>query len=184
MPKSVLRAVLGRIQFTLHATCRTPHGASRLVQAMSAWLVKTRRGPSRRSRDARGYGHTNTAMPKLSTPLPSPSAPHPPLISLMLIFRRSDLTSYTCSVPHQFSNPPEDQGFLLVNALLVFVPVGNWAETLSPDAFGGSVAEYQISRYRDFDRCCCIFLFSPGASRRPGPGGCEVERSLTDFCPR
>ena len=41
VPKSVLRAVLGRMQFTLHATCRTPHGASRLVQATSAWLVKT-----------------------------------------------------------------------------------------------------------------------------------------------
>ena len=32
VPKSVLRAVLGRMQFTLHATRRTPHGASRLVQ--------------------------------------------------------------------------------------------------------------------------------------------------------
>ena len=41
--KSVLRAVLGRMQFTLHATRRAPHGASRLVQAMSAWSVKTRR---------------------------------------------------------------------------------------------------------------------------------------------
>ena len=30
-PKSVLRAVLGRMQFTLHATHRTPHGASRLA---------------------------------------------------------------------------------------------------------------------------------------------------------
>ena len=40
VPKSGLRAVLGRMQFALHATRRTPHGASRLVQAMSAWLVK------------------------------------------------------------------------------------------------------------------------------------------------
>ena len=70
MAKSVLRAVLGRMQFTLLATCRTPHGASGLVQAMSAWLVKTRRAPSRHSRDARGYGHTTTAMHKLSTPPP------------------------------------------------------------------------------------------------------------------
>ena len=46
VPKSVLRAVLGRMQFTLHATRQTPHGASRLVQAMSAWLGKTRRAPS------------------------------------------------------------------------------------------------------------------------------------------
>ena len=70
---SVLRAVLGRMQFTLHATRRTPHGASkRLVQAMSAWLVKTRRAPSRHCRDARIYGHTTTAMPQLSTTPPPP----------------------------------------------------------------------------------------------------------------
>ena len=68
MPNSVLRAVLGRMQFTLHATRRTLHGASRLVQAMSAWLVKTRRAPSRHSRDAKVYGHTTAAMHKLSTP--------------------------------------------------------------------------------------------------------------------
>ena len=53
------------MQFALHATRRTPHGASRLVQAMYAWLVKTRRDPH-----ARVYGHTTTAMPKLSTPPP------------------------------------------------------------------------------------------------------------------
>ena len=70
VPKSVLRAVLERMQFTLHATRRTPHGASRLVQAMSVWLVKSRRAPSRHSRDARVYGHTTTAMHKLSTPPP------------------------------------------------------------------------------------------------------------------
>ena len=65
--KSFLRAVLGRMQFTLHAIRRTPHGASRLVQAMSAWLMKTRRAPFRHSGDARVYGHTTTAMHKLST---------------------------------------------------------------------------------------------------------------------
>ena len=70
MPKSVLRAVLRRMQFTLHVTRRTPHGASRLVQAMSVWLVKTRRPPSRHGRDARVYGRTTTAMNKLSTPPP------------------------------------------------------------------------------------------------------------------
>ena len=55
--------------FTLHATRRTPHGASRLVQA------KIRRAPSRHSRDARVYGHTTTAMHKLSahTPRYAPS---------------------------------------------------------------------------------------------------------------
>ena len=68
VPKSVLRAVFGRVHFTLHATHRTPHGASLLVQAMSAWLVKTRRAPSRHSRDARVNGHTTTTMHKLRSP--------------------------------------------------------------------------------------------------------------------
>ena len=67
-----LRAVLGGMQFTLHATRRTPHGASRLVQAMSTWLVETRRTLPRHSRDARVYGH-NTAKP---------SNPPPPLLSV------------------------------------------------------------------------------------------------------
>ena len=70
VPKSVLRAVLGRMQFTFHAARQTPHGASRLVLAMSAWLMKTRRAPSGHSRDARVYGHTTTAMHELSTPPP------------------------------------------------------------------------------------------------------------------
>ena len=68
MPKSALRAVIGRMEFSLHATRRTPHGASRLEQAMSAWLVKTRCAPSRHSRDARVYDHATTAMQKLSIP--------------------------------------------------------------------------------------------------------------------
>ena len=58
------------MQFTLHATRRTPHGASCLVLAIPAWLVKTRRAPSRHSRNARVYAHTTTAMHKLSTPPP------------------------------------------------------------------------------------------------------------------
>ena len=40
---------------------------------MSAWVVKSRRAPSRYSRDARVYGHTTTAMHELSTPAPPPS---------------------------------------------------------------------------------------------------------------
>ena len=51
--------------------------ASRLVQAMSAWL-KARRPSSRHSRDARVYGHATTAMHKLSTPHPTPSLPSAP----------------------------------------------------------------------------------------------------------
>ena len=48
--KSASRVVLCRMHFTVHVTPRTPHGASRLVQAMSAWSAKTRRAPSRHSR--------------------------------------------------------------------------------------------------------------------------------------
>ena len=69
--KSVSKAVFSRMQLTLHATRPTPHGASRLVQAMSAWSVKTRRAPSRHRKDAKVYGHVATAMHDMSTP-PSP----------------------------------------------------------------------------------------------------------------
>ena len=58
-----------RMQLTLHATRPTPHGASRLVQAMPVWSVKTRRAPSRHGRDARVYGHTTTVMHGEYTPL-------------------------------------------------------------------------------------------------------------------
>ena len=34
------------MQFSLHATRRTPHGASGLVQAISTWLAKALRAPS------------------------------------------------------------------------------------------------------------------------------------------
>ena len=68
--KSASQAVLSRMQLTLHATRRTPHGASRLVLAMSAWSVKTRRAPSRRCRGARVYGHMTTATHDMSTPQP------------------------------------------------------------------------------------------------------------------
>ena len=70
MCNSASPAVLSRMHLTLHAIRRTPHSASRLVQAMSAWSVKARHDPSRYSRDARVYGHTTTAMHKLSTPPP------------------------------------------------------------------------------------------------------------------
>ena len=72
---SASKAALSRMQRTRHATCPTPHGASRLVQGMSAWSVKTRRAPSRHCRDARVYGHTTTAMHDMngSPPPPTPS---------------------------------------------------------------------------------------------------------------
>ena len=65
------QTVLSRMQLTLHATRRTPHVVPRLVQAMSAWSVKTRRLPSRHCKDARAYGHTTTAMHDMSTPPPA-----------------------------------------------------------------------------------------------------------------
>ena len=78
--QSASQVVLSRIQFTIHATRRTPHGASRLVQAMSALSVKTRRAPSRHCRDARVDGHTTTDVhdieynppPRLSSSLRIP----------------------------------------------------------------------------------------------------------------
>ena len=39
----------GRMQLILHATRQTPYGASRLVLAISAWSLKTRRASSRHS---------------------------------------------------------------------------------------------------------------------------------------
>ena len=66
--KSALQAVRSRTQLTLHATRRTSHDASRLVYAMSAWTLKTRRAPSRRCMGARvctilsKYSHAITAI--------------------------------------------------------------------------------------------------------------------------
>ena len=70
VPKPASQAFLTRMQVALHAIRRVPHGALRLVQAMSAWSVKTRRAASRRCRDARVYGHTATAMHDVSPPTP------------------------------------------------------------------------------------------------------------------
>ena len=64
---SASHAVLSRMQLALHATRRTPHGASRLVLAMPAWSVKTRRAPPRHCKDARLYCHTATAIHDMST---------------------------------------------------------------------------------------------------------------------
>ena len=71
MCKTAAQAVLRRMQLTLHATTRpTPHGVSRLVQAMYAWSVKTRRAPFRHFGGSRVYGHTTTAMHDMSTCTP------------------------------------------------------------------------------------------------------------------
>jgi len=62
VPKSVSKAVLSKVLLTLHATRRTPHGASPLVDAMIAWSVKTRPAPSLIRTEAGVYGHMTTSM--------------------------------------------------------------------------------------------------------------------------
>ena len=68
--KSASTTLLSSMQLTLHAT-RPPHNdASRLVQAMPAWLVKTRRAPSRHCSDARvlwSYKYGHAAVQVVST---------------------------------------------------------------------------------------------------------------------
>ena len=75
--KSASQAVHSRMQLTLHATRRTPHGASRLVRAMSAWLVKHRHAPSRHCRDARDHDYTTNAMHEIEyiSPIGYPPPP-------------------------------------------------------------------------------------------------------------
>ena len=89
-----------RMQFTLVATRRTPHGASRLMQAMSVSLVKTRRAPFRNSRDARVYGHPTTSCANrihlpasLSRALPSLTS-CPPVEPLLLALRPTPCITY------------------------------------------------------------------------------------------
>ena len=65
------------MQLTLHATRRTPPGASRLVQAMSARSVKTRRSPSQHCMDIKAYGHTPMAMHDNEYTPPPPAFPLP-----------------------------------------------------------------------------------------------------------
>ena len=84
------QAALGTIQLTLHATCQTPHGASRLVQAVSAWSVKTRRAPSRHCSGAKTYGSTSIAVHDVEyTPPPLPPMLGWRQMSTILMFRSS-----------------------------------------------------------------------------------------------
>ena len=79
VPKSASQVVPSRVPLTLHAIRRSRHGASRLVHAISAWSVKTRRAPPRHRMEARAYGHTTTSMPETSTRPPTPfPLPQPP----------------------------------------------------------------------------------------------------------
>ena len=77
---------------TLHATRRKPHGASRLVLAMSAWSVKTRRAPPRPCGDARVYGHTTTAMHDMSTPRPLRLEPLVVVVGVLTVGHRRKLS--------------------------------------------------------------------------------------------
>ena len=87
--KSASQAVLSKMQLTLHETPRPPHGPSRLVQAMSAWSVKTRNAHCRDARVytiwSHYYGHAQTKFTPPPPPLPL-SLPllssHPPPFAL------------------------------------------------------------------------------------------------------
>ena len=118
--KSASKAVLSRTRLTRHATRPTPHGASRLVQAMCAWSVKTRRAPSH-CWDAKGYGHTTTAMHDVKYP--------PPLllhtgyqVYIFLGFPSSSAGSIAPSLGSQSS--------LLNNALFYYLPVSLFSSSL------------------------------------------------------
>ena len=54
------------MQLILHETRRSPRGASRSVQARSAWSVKTRPPPSQHCRDEKVYDHTTAATHGMS----------------------------------------------------------------------------------------------------------------------
>ena len=85
--KSASQAVLSRMQLILHATRRTPHGASRLVQAICL-VGQARHAPSRHCKDATGYGHSTTAMHEYQV---YPPAPNRLWAACILAARRSDL---------------------------------------------------------------------------------------------
>ena len=98
--KSASKAVLGRMQLNLHATRPTHRGASRLVQAMSAWSVKTRRAPSRLCRDARVYSQSTAAMHGMST------APSPTIEYHMHTYIDTCKHTSTTRQPAQLAPPP------------------------------------------------------------------------------
>ena len=79
----------------LHATHLTPRGASRLMQAMSAWSVKTRRAPSRHCRNARVFGQTTTAMQEDEYPPSSLSLS----VGNDVVKHASQCVSYTTRAP-------------------------------------------------------------------------------------
>ena len=82
LPLEVVSSKNEPIDSTLSTICnkrlsvgRTPHGTSRLLQAIPAWSVKTRHAPPRHYMDARVYDRTTTVMHDMSSP-PGPSHAH------------------------------------------------------------------------------------------------------------
>ena len=128
--KSASQTVLSRVQLTLHATRRTPHGVSRLVQAMSVWSVKTLRAPSRHFRDARVYGHATTVMHDVDFTLLQP--PSAPLLSPLLLFVPHDLLS------NRMSHATRSRTFGLFRRQSLTTEKRNQNPTAAPQAVSGS----------------------------------------------
>ena len=70
---------------------------------MSAWLVKTRRSPSRYGRGARVHGHTTTATHKLSTPPPPKKKMRGLVIRERFCFLMQPVTVHTLRVFLQYT---------------------------------------------------------------------------------
>ena len=93
-----------------------PRPSSPLVQATSAWSVKTRRAPSRKCRDTRVHGHTydygHAWHEHLPDPPPDPPSPScctracetPPPCSPFLLYDRKNRPSM---IPSSLLNPKE-----------------------------------------------------------------------------
>ena len=110
--KSASQAGLSKMQLTL----QIPHGASRLVRAMSAWSSKTGYSLSRHCRDARVTGLTAMAMHECRAPPPwsVKSLPDP---SRHCRHRR--FYGHATTAMHDMSTPPPSRlppllGFLCV----------------------------------------------------------------------
>ena len=76
-PRAKVRVTTGSWKDAGHPSCDLLNTSRRFALGASNVCLETRRAPSRHSRDARVYGHTTTAMHKLSA-LPNPPSPSPP----------------------------------------------------------------------------------------------------------
>ena len=104
------RMVLGRMQLTLHATRRAYHRVSRLMNAISAWSVKTHHIPSRHRRDVRVYGHTTTATHETSTP-PLP-------LQFITVLSLSHSPDHTLPGRATFTPPPSPSSGLIRSPII------------------------------------------------------------------